>query len=400
MSRYYSLLCLLGISCAFAAGQSFDARAIFPPQPLHAHSSSVVELPDGRLMACWYIGSGERKADDVKVQAAYLRPGARQWDPPFTLADTPGFPDTNPILFVDRSNRLWSLWATILDNRWEGALLKLRISNDGGKRQPLHWDYSDNLLLIPRDFAAKVSPVLKGLSAKLAPGKDKTEVDAAIGNASDKLLTRLGWMPRIHPLQLASGRVLVPLYSDTFNLSLIAITDDGGLSWQASDPLISLGGVQPSLVARKDGTIVAYMRDNGPPPQRALVGESHDDGATWSAITDSSIPNPGSSLEVIVLRDDSWCMVLNDTEDGRHRLSVWLSGDEGRSWPWRRTLEDHAPKTGGYSYPSLIQARDGDIHVTYSSSSRETPGAPELQTIKHARFDAKWIKQGGGVAAK
>jgi predicted neuraminidase len=400
MKLHLPALCLFGISCAFAAGPSFEAQAIFPPQSLHAHSSSIVELPDGRLMTCWYIGSGERSADDVQVQASYLRPGAGQWDPPFTLADTPGFPDTNPVLFVDRDNRLWLLWATILDNRWEGALLKLRIAADGGKQQPVRWDYSDNMLLIPRDFAAKVSPVLTDLAASLPPGKDKAEAAAAIGNSSNKLLSRLGWMPRIHPLQLRSGRVLVPLYSDTYNLSLIAITDDGGLNWKASEPLVSLGGVQPSLVVRKDGTIVAYMRDNGPPPQRALVGESHDDGATWSAIVDSDIPNPGSSLEVIVLRDGSWCMVLNDTEDGRHRLSVWLSEDEGKTWPWRRTLENHPPKTGGYSYPSLIQTRDGFIHVTYSSSSREAPAAPELQTIKHARFTSEWVKQAGGAAAK
>ena len=351
-------------------------------------------------MTCWYIGSGERTADDVRVRASFLQKGAKQWDAPFTLADTPGFPDTNPVLFVDREKRLWFLWATILDNRWEGALLKLRIAADGGKRQPFYWDYSDNLLLIPQDFAAKVSPVLKGLAEALSPGKDKAEVAAAIGNASNKLLTRLGWMPRIHPLQLPSGRVLAPLYSDTYNLSLIAITDDGGLTWKASEPLISLGGVQPSLVARKDGTIVAYMRDNGPPPQRVLVGESHDAGVTWSAIADSSIPNPGSSLEVIALQDGSWCMVLNDTEDGRHRLSAWLSEDEGKTWSWKRTLENDAPNTGSYSYPSLIQARDGAIHVTYSSSSREAPNAPELQTIKHARFDSEWIKQGGGSAAR
>ena len=386
-------LCLTAISCAFAAEPSFEAQAIFPPQSLHAHSSSLVELPDGRLMACWYIGSGERSADDVQVQAAYLRPGAGHWDAPFTLADTPGFPDTNPVLFVDREKRLWFLWATILDNRWEGALLKLRISADGGKRHPIRWDYSDNLLLIPRDFAAKVSPVLKDLAASVPPGKDKAEVAAAIGNASNKLLNRLGWMPRIHPLQLRSGRVLVPLYSDTYNLSLIAITDDGGLNWRASEPLISLGGVQPSLVVRKDGTIVAFMRDNGPPPQRALMGESHDDGVTWSEIVDSDIPNPGSSLEVIVLRDGAWCMVLNDTEDGRHRLSVWLSEDEGKSWPWKRTLEDHPAKSGSYSYPSLIQTHDGLVHVTYSSSLRNTPTAPELQTIKHVKFEEAWVKR-------
>jgi len=100
---------------------------------------------------------------------------------------------------------------------------------------------------------------------------------------------------------------------------------------------------------------------------------------------------------VIKLRSGAWCMVLNDTEDGRHRLSAWLSEDEGKTWPWKRTLENHPPKSGGYSYPSLIQTRDGFIHVTYSSSSRQAPAAPELQTIKHVKFTAEWVKQAGGT---
>jgi predicted neuraminidase len=337
---------------------------IFPPQSLHTHSSSIVELPDGRLMACWYIGSGERTADDVKIQAAYFPKGGTQWEKPFTLADTPGFPDTNPILFVDRDQRLWLIYATILDNRWEGALLKMRV---GG--------YFDNLLLIPAGFSEKVAPVLRKLAEPLQEGRDKTEALTAAKNASDKLLNRLGWMPRVHPLQLPSGRVLVPLYSDTYNLSLIAITDDGGMTWRASEPLISLGGVQPSLVRRKDGTVVAYMRDNGPPPQRVLTSESKDEGVTWSPVTDSDIPNPGSSVEVIALKDGSWCMVNNDTEKGRHRLSVWFSEDEGKTWPRREVLEEDPQ--GGFSYPSVIQASDGVIHITYSHTVNK------LQTIKH-----------------
>ena len=85
----------------------------------------------------------------------------------------------------------------------------------------------------------------------------REQVELALKRASDKLYLRLGWMPRVHPLELPSGRLLVPLYTDTFDMSLIAITDDGGATWTTSEPLMSLGGVQPSLVRRKDGTIVA-----------------------------------------------------------------------------------------------------------------------------------------------
>jgi predicted neuraminidase len=369
---------------------------IFPPQGLHAHASSIVELPDGRLLACWYFGSGERTADDVKVQAAYLKKGAAAWDAPFTLDDTPGFPDTNPILMMDRRQRLWFIWTAILDNRWETALLKLRISEPGvagGSPGGVpRWQISDNILLVPQDFSAKVSPVIRRLVADVPPGRDRNEANMAVERSTDKLLNRLGWMPRIHPLELPSGRVLLPLYSDTYNLSLVAITDDGGRSWSASEPLVSLGGVQPSLVRRRDGSVAAYMRDNGPPPQRVLVSDSRDEGRTWSEVRDSEIPNPGSSVEVIALRSGAWCMVLNDAEKGRDKLSAWLSEDEGKTWPWRRTLEDNP--LGGFSYPSVIQAKDGQIHATYSHNLKADETAKQLQTIKHVAFTEAWLKQG------
>ena len=52
--------------------------------------------------------------------------------------------------------------------------------------------------------------------------------------AADLLYQRLGWMPRVHPLVLPSGRWILPLYSDTFNCSIMAISDDRGETWTAS----------------------------------------------------------------------------------------------------------------------------------------------------------------------
>jgi predicted neuraminidase len=94
-------------------------------------------------------------------------------------------------------------------------------------------------------------------------------------------------------------------------------------------------------------------------------------------------------VEVITLRDGSWLMVLNDTERGRARLSVWMSNDEGRTWPRRRALED-APG-GSYSYPSVLQAADGLVHVTYSHVEPVPGTAGRREAIKHAAFDAAWV---------
>ncbi len=391
-------LLVLGTLTAGLSAQEpiYEEEFIFPLDRLHNHSSSIVELPDGELLVCWYRGSGERTADDVQVMAARRPPGSKSWSEPFTLADTPNFPDCNPILFVDSRSRLWLFWPVIVANQWHTALLKYRISSDYRRPGPPQWQTNETLLVIPRNFEAKVRRTVEPMLAAETQGPAAQYLKKLLENAADKYFTRMGWMPRNHPLELPGGRILVPLYSDGFSFSLIAITDDGGATWSTSEPLVGAGAVQPTLVRRRDGTLVAYMRDNGPPPKRVMISTSKDDGVTWSPVQDTDLPNPGSSLEVIALRDGAWVMVANDTERGRHSLVVALSDDEGATWKWRRHLElDRREQgAGSFHYPSIIQARDGTLHVTYSYFLNHLPAGEPRKTIKHVRFNAAWIKRG------
>ena len=335
------LLLLPAIGCSLvAAAPGLDARFVLAPQADHVHSSSIVELPGGDLFTVWYRGSGERRADDVRLEGARLRRGAGAWGEAFPVADTPGFPDCNPIALVDTRARLSVIWPVIVDNNWESAVLRYRSAPASGWTTAPAWNDGGAILLRPDDLKEHLEPFARGLLPSLPPGRDRDELERLIGRLSDKLYNRLGWMPRTHVLRLPGGRLLLPLYSDTYNVSLVAISDDDGATWRASRPIVSLGGVQPSLVRRRDGTIVAWMRDNGPPPQRVIVSTSADDGETWTRGEDSDVPNPGSSVEVVALRDGSWLMVNNDTESGRERLSAWVSLDEGRTWPHRRVIED------------------------------------------------------------
>ncbi|HYO81598.1 MAG TPA: exo-alpha-sialidase, partial [Bryobacteraceae bacterium] len=145
----------------------------------------------------------------------------------------------------------------------------------------------------------------------------------------------------------------------------------------------------PSVVQRKDGTLVAYMRDNGPPPKRILTSESKDRGMTWTPAEDTQLPNPGASVEAISLRDGRWLIVYNDTERGRHSLAVSVSDDEGSTWKWTRHLEQRP--NCQFHYPSVIQAGDGSVHVTYSYFVPEGPGGKQGKSIKHVRFDPGWV---------
>jgi predicted neuraminidase len=107
---------------------------------------------------------------------------------------------------------------------------------------------------------------------------------------------------------------------------------------------------------------------------------------------DSDIPNPGTSVEVIALRDGSWVMANNDTESGRARLSVWRSTDEGRTWPHRRAIED--TPGGSFSYPSVIQTADGLVHVSYSYvEPAPAAGGRRREAIKHIMLDPAWVSE-------
>jgi predicted neuraminidase len=390
-----SLSPCLPVSRASAAGPA--GELIAPLETTHNHASCIVECPNGDILACWYRGSGERQADDVRIVGARLRRGRGRWSPVFEMADTPGFPDCNPCMIVDGSRRLWMFWPVILDNHWESALLKCRTSVDYEKPGPPKWEQERTLLLKPgpefstamhRDLMKQAQPYLDRAEGT-TKAKLQTLLESILKKADDKLATRLGWMPRAHPL-LDGRRLLLPLYSDGFDFSLVAYTDDDGATWQTSEPMVGPGNVQPTLAKRKDGTLVAFYRDNGPPPQRVMQSESKDGGRTWSLARDIDVPNPGAGLEVLVLRSGRWLLVNNPTERGRHALAIHVSEDEGRTWPTIRYLENDPPGSaaGSYSYPSILQARDRTIHVSYSYTPNRTGIEKEGrgESIKHVRF--------------
>jgi len=381
-------LWLIGVTCAWAAPQ-YSGELIFQPEQWHNHSSSIVELPNGDLLVCWFHGSGERTADDVLIQGARWNRSTGKWTGRFTMADTPGFPETNPVLFLDSRQRLFFHWPLIIAHKWETALMKYRISTDYQQpASPPRWEFQDNIVLIPKNIAERTRDYAGETAAGSGPLAERAR--KLIEHAEDEYFSRMGWFTRTHPQQLPSGRILVPMYSDGFSFGIMGISDDGGYTWTGSEPIVGAGCVQPSVVRKKDGTLVAYLRDNGPPPKRALMSVSKDDGVTWTPARDTDIPNPGTSLEAIRLRNGDWIMVYNDIERGRYSLAAAISDDEGATWKWKRHLDGRPdkPVDDQYHYPSVIQAKDGSIHVTYSYF------VAAGKSIKHVRFDEDWVKSG------
>jgi len=316
------------------------------------------------------------------------------------MADTPNLPDCNPVLFIDPRGTLWMFWVTVQDNEWGGALLKYRTATAYSEDGPPQWQWQDVIHCRPLDLEDDFLAAIKEAETQYAPMLKSDEKLAQRLNewkerGKVKLTQRLGWMPRIHPILLGDNRIMLGLYSDVFNCSIAAFTEDWGKNWTFSAPIINyeLGNIQPAFVVKKNGDIVAFMRDNGL-PKCIRTSVSADHGVSWTPTTKTTIPNPGSSVDCIGLKSGSWVLVCNDLQDGRHILSAYLSEDEGATWIRRRRFENFVKDQGSASYPSLIQAADGSLHVTYSYASQEFKGS----TIKHVHFNEAWLREGEQIS--
>ena len=243
-----------------ASTPEFQAELIFPLRSDHNHAPGIVACPGGGLIASWYRGSGERTADDVAVYGSRLRPGSTTWDEPFVMADTPGFPDCNTCMMIDAQERLWLFWPTILANSWESCLTNFRVSNQYAAAGPPLWSRGGLILLKPENFATQAIESLDQLIGRwpeLVKKFEPAELTEVAERLDSKLYQRLGWQPRCKPTVLPSGRILLPLYTDTFSISIMAVSDDGGETWYASAPLFGWGNIQPTVLRRDDGTLVA-----------------------------------------------------------------------------------------------------------------------------------------------
>ena len=416
----------------------FSSNIIFPYQDEHVHGSTIVELPNGDLITAWFQGSGERWADDVKIVGARLVKGDTAWSSTFLMADVRGFPDINPILFMDRRERLWLMWYPVLANQWETSIPMYRISEHYSSTGAPIWNWQDVLFVKVGDktergiqpgdrFVKQVDQQLKEydsyLNSALLPNipdsmkkvvsiewkKYKVKMDSLAKGENmirsgriqgiDKesssklgypLTRRLGWQTKNKAVFIGE-RMIVPLYSDGFDCSLFAISDDGGSNWIFSNPVLGGAGIQPTIAIGKDSTLVAYLRDNGPPPQRMQKTESSDRGLTWSIPKDDILPNPGSGFDLVTLNTGEWLIVFNDTEDGRHNLTVALSDDNGKTWKWKKIIEndDRGKSATSSHYPSVIQGKDDRIHISYSYHRQDIkPG----RSIKYVSFPLSWVK--------
>src|SRR5687767_13717531 len=100
------------------------------------------------------------------------------------------------------------------------------------------WEWQGEIFLQPESWVADMEIAAAAWLKRTAlPAEMTDRVTELRRLIRDKLSQRLGWQRRCKPTVLRSGRILLPLYSDTFSVSIMAISDDEGATWFASRPL-------------------------------------------------------------------------------------------------------------------------------------------------------------------
>jgi len=335
------LLKVVGVAIVFAVLSATRMRSAEPAGVVQSefifteasfrqcHASTIEETPHG-LVAAWFGGTHE-KHEDVGIWVSRLTRG--RWTRPVEVANgvhsaTLRYPCWNPVLFQPKQGPLLLFYKVGPSPRaWWGMLIR---SEDGGKT----WDAPTRL---PQNI--------------FGPIKNK-------------------------PVQLASGRILCGTSTEDHGWRVhMEWTDDLGMTWERTDALNdgeTLDAIQPTILEHGDDRLQILCRGRG--QGKIVEGTSHDGGNTWSKLSTTSLPNPNSGIDAVTLQDGRHLLVYNHTSRGRSPLNIAISED-GKTWLSAVVLED-AP--GEYSYPAVVQAAGGVVHITYTW---------KRQRVKHVAID-------------
>ncbi len=336
MFRSSLLLLSFLLLAGMAAAQKPIVRQefIFENPPFkECHASTILEVSPGRFLAAWFGGDHEKHVN-VEIWVSSWEKG--KWSKPVSVADgitgAERFPTWNPVLFKSKSGKVFLFYKVgPSPSKWWGMV---KTSANNGKT------WSEGVRL-PEGI--------------LGPIKNKPE-------------------------QLADGTIISPSSTESNQKKTginswkahVEISKDDGKTWKLVevDPGTSFNVIQPSVLLYPGNRLQMLCRSK----DDAIVESwSTDGGNTWSRMAKINLPNPNSGTDAVTLRNGTQVLVYNPTtrgkqwDNGRQKLSVAVSKD-GADWKEVVVLENE--KKGEFSYPAVIQASDGKVHITYTHNRK------------------------------
>ncbi|HEX6972136.1 MAG TPA: sialidase family protein [Limnochordia bacterium] len=299
------------------------------PAPFdQCHASTLAPLAGDGWLCAWFGGTREG-APDVAIWGAIRRRG--RWSEPFEIARHPGVPCWNPVL------------------------LAMPPSGSDLSFEPHLWLF----YRVGHTIPGWRSYVRESLDGGLSWSEPRPMPDGFLGPIKNK------------PLVLSDGSWLAGSSVETAAEWYVRMerSADCGATWTASRDLrlagCPKGLIQPALWESAPGRVHALMRSRS--VGRICRTDSQDGGISWSAPYRTDIPHNNSGIDVALLKRPgeraAWlALACNPVEHGRTPLEVWLSPDNGQSWPHRIVLED---QPGEYSYPAILATAQGCV-ISYT----------------------------------
>ncbi|MBW6422122.1 exo-alpha-sialidase [Rhizobium sp. XQZ8] len=367
--------------------------AYLPSPCVQNHAANLAFLADGTLTCVWFGGTMEGMGD-ISVYMSRLAPGATTWSKAEKLSDDATKSEQNPLVFTAPDGKVWLLYTSQTSGNQDGAVVKKRVSADGGRT----FGAPEILCDIPGTFIRQ----------------------AIVVNADGN------WLLPVFRCLTEAGR----RWTGDIDRAGVLISRDAGKSWQMVEVPDSIGAVHMNIVPLQGRDMVAFYRNRF--ATRILRSRSSDNGLTWSAPEPTELPNNNSSIQASRLKDGAIAVVYNHSDAGMsdaRRLSLYdeIEGDDGEeavSEPeaalrtngavWgvpRAPLSLAISRDGGetfpvrfdldtgdgyclsnnstdmlnreFSYPSVIQGPGGVLHIAYTYFRR---------AIKYVRLEPSFFE--------
>ncbi|WP_081162132.1 sialidase family protein [Ensifer aridi] len=374
-------------------GEPGRYEAFLPSPSVQNHAANLGFLPDGALSCVWFGGTMEGMGD-ISVYMSRLEPGTSRWSDPEKMSDDREKSEQNPLIFTAPDGRVWLLFTSQTSGNQDGAVVKRRISADGGKS----FGPADVLCDIPGTFVRQ--PVV---------------VNGA-GN----------WLLPVFRCVSQPGR----RWTGDVDRAAVLISRDEGKSWTMEEVPDSIGAVHMSIVPSGGDAMVAFYRNRF--ATNVLSSRSQNGGLHWTPPEPVDLPNNNSSIQAVRLKNGAIAMVYNhsnaSTSDARRhslydeiegeggevsgtsgeaiasaRPAVWgvpraplslaFSTDNGRSFPRRIDLDtgdgfclsnnSKDSLNREFSYPSIVEDGEGRLHIAYTYFRR---------AIKYVRLEPEFFE--------
>jgi predicted neuraminidase len=332
----------VGQTSAIVSSQYIYEKAPFP----ECHASTLVTAPSGQIVAAWFGGTEEGN-DDVEIWFSGLNAEKQTWSEPKMVADG----------IVE--GKRYPCWNPVLVSQGEQLILFYKV----GPSPSTWW----GMWKESKDSGATWGPAHRLPENILGPIKNK-------------------------PILLSDGAWLCGSSSEHDGWRAhVEIGQPDLMNWKFIGPLNAkdeMESIQPTFLRLKDKSILMLCRTKT--AQKISMTISKDEGKTWDRLSLLDLPNPNSGIDAVTLKDGRHLLVYNHTvRDSRRpgaaraELNVAIS-DDGLHWSAVAQLEK--VDKGEFSYPAVIEGKDGLVHITYTWNR---------QRIRYTVMDPKKIK---GVA--